>query len=50
MKVKLKKSCVIGVGKTGEKGKTVDVKDDVARQLIKGGFAEAVSKEDKKGK
>lgn len=40
MKVKLTKSCVIGVGKTGEKGKTVDVDDAIAKQLIACGAAE----------
>lgn len=36
------KSCVISAGKTGEKGKTLTVEQDVAKSLIAMGKAQAV--------
>lgn len=39
MKVALLKVCVIGVGKTGKKGETVELEDKAAKQLIASGAA-----------
>lgn len=34
MKLTLLKSCVIGVGKTGSKGETLDFDEKIAKQLL----------------
>jgi len=39
VKIKLNKGCVIGVGKKGGKGKTVEVDKETAKQLIASGAA-----------
>ncbi|RLA21874.1 MAG: hypothetical protein DRQ61_07730 [Gammaproteobacteria bacterium] len=43
MKVKLLSGCVVGTGKTGNKGQVVEVSDTLGRQLLGMGKAEKVS-------
>lgn len=42
MKVKMLKGCVVGVGKTVEKGEKVDLPEKTAKALILSGKAEAI--------
>jgi len=47
MNIKLLKSCVIGVGKTGKKGQKVTVEDQLGKQLVLSGKAEKVESKTK---